>query len=204
MGGSKESINNVVEGIVFYKMKYKIQPTVLTAVIFIHSLTLLHCTQFTTEENYISIQNAQHVLDLLWLMLERPKSGGVLSASECFLWCSLSPSAGRCWWCSHSWKEMLAFLSHTAWLTARPPKPLWETGPRLKPPTARSSPQTLMACTGPGHYDHRPLCPCTHTDSNNPMNCQTTGKPGRVAGKWCAQPQDIEKRCVWMNTHLNV
>lgn len=89
---------------------------------------------------------------------------------------SLSLPAGRCWWCFLSWREMPASPSPTAWLTARQPRPPWETGPPPKPHTAPSSPRTLTACTGPGLYDHRPLYP--RLTCSSPINCQTTGKQG--------------------------
>lgn len=113
---------------------------------------------------------------------------------------------GRCWWCFRSWRETPASPSPTASLTARQPRPLWETGPPPRPPTAPNSPQTLTAYTGPGPYDHRPLSHI-HTDSN-PINCQTTGKPGK-GGKRHVRPynteQDVYFVCLLrMNTHLNV
>lgn len=86
---------------------------------------------------------------------------------------SLPPSAGRCWWCCHSWRETLASPSPTAWLTVKQPRPLLETGPPPRLPTVHSSPLILMACTGPGRYDHRLLSPA----QTLPF-CQTTGKSG--------------------------
>lgn len=87
-----------------------------------------------------------------------------------FLKCFLPPSPGRCWWCCHSWRETPASPSPTAWLTAKQPRPLSETGPPPRLPTVRSSAQILMACTGLGHYDHRLLSP-----TQTLPFCQTTG-----------------------------
>lgn len=84
--------------------------------------------------------------------------------------CSLPPSAGRCWWCCHSWRETPASPSPTAWLIAKQPRPPSETGPPPRLPTVHSSLQILMACTGLGHYDHRLLSP-----TQTLPFCQTTG-----------------------------
>lgn len=84
--------------------------------------------------------------------------------------CSLPPSAGRCWWCCHSWRETPASPSPTAWLTAKQPRPPWETGRPPRLPTVLSSPQILMACTGLGRYDHRLL-----SSAQTLPFCQTTG-----------------------------
>lgn len=158
---------------------------------FVHSLTLLHNTKIKLK----SILHAQHVLGL---KLKRPQTG----LSQCFLFLcvlvlrrSLSPPAGRCWLFFHSWKETLVSPSPTAWPTVRQPRLLWETGPRLKPPTARSWPRTLTACTGPGRYDHRPNLSCTYTDSN-PMNCQDHWKKAGRGGQESCAAQKHRERCV--------
>lgn len=85
---------------------------------------------------------------------------------------SLPPSAGRYWWCCHSWRETPASPSPTAWLIVKRPRPLLETGPPPRLPTVHSSPQILMACTGRGHYDHRLPSPA----QTLPF-CQNTGNP---------------------------
>lgn len=105
-----------------------------------------------------------------------------------FLSVSMSPPAGRCWWCFLSWRGTPASPLPTAWLTARQSRPPWETGPPPRPPTAPSSPRTLTACTDPGHYDHRPLYPTTHRPQHN-----------ELSDHWKNQAQGRRKPCGALN-----
>lgn len=107
---------------------------------------------------------------------------------------SLSPPAGRCWWCFHSWKETPASPSPIAWLTARPPRPPWETGPPPRPPTAPSSLRTSMGCTGRGRYDHRHRVSHTNADYYSMELSRPLEKPRQRGG--------AAKRVE--HTHLNV